>query len=233
MRKLTRTAAALAALAMAGTFAGAAQADDTTDLGHFQVKVLGTAVLASGHVTKVNSDAAGLVASGAVTNTKANDNAVPTIALEYFFNKNISVETICCVTGHHVTIGAGAAAGQGAIDDVKIIPATFTAKYHVQLPYGIKPYAGVGPALFIMLSDQPSGFVQSLGVTRTKMSSEFGVALQTGVDVAIGHGYGLTFDAKKYFVSTNAHFYAGDTEVLSTRNRLDPWVVSGGISYRF
>jgi outer membrane protein len=72
-----------------------------------------------------------------------------------------------------------------------------------------------------------------LGVTRTKMSSEFGVALQSGVDVAIGHGYGLTFDAKKYFVSTNAHFYAGGTEVLSTRNRLDPWVVSGGISYRF
>jgi outer membrane protein len=68
--------------------------------------VLGTAVLASGHVTKVNSDAAGLVSSGAVTGTKANDNAVPTIALEYFFTKNVSVETICCVTGHHVTIGA-------------------------------------------------------------------------------------------------------------------------------
>jgi outer membrane protein len=31
---------------------------------------------------------------------------VPTIALEYFFTKNVSVETICCVTGHHVTIGA-------------------------------------------------------------------------------------------------------------------------------
>lgn len=231
MRTLTKPAALLAALALAA-MAGTAQADDT-DQGHFQVKVLGTAVLASGHVTKVNSDAAGLVASGAVTGTKANDNAVPTIALEYFFTKNISVETICCVTGHHVTIGAGAAAGQGAIGDVKIIPATFTAKYHLPLGHGIKPYAGVGPALFIMLSDQPSSFVQGLGVTRTKMSSEFGVALQSGVDIALGHGYGLSFDAKKYFVSTNAHFYAGDTEVLSTRNRLDPWVVSGGISYRF
>ncbi|WP_206238389.1 OmpW/AlkL family protein [Novosphingobium terrae] len=231
MRTLTKPAALLAALALAA-MAGTAQADDS-DQGHFQVKVLGTAVLASGHVTKVNSDAAGLVANGAVTGTKANDNAVPTIALEYFFTKNISVETICCVTGHHVTIGAGAAAGQGAIDDVKIIPATFTAKYHLPLGHGIKPYAGVGPALFIMLSDQPSGFVQGLGVTRTKMSSEFGVALQSGVDIALGHGYGLSFDAKKYFVSTNAHFYAGGTEVLSTRNRLDPWVVSGGISYRF
>ncbi|WP_068090747.1 OmpW/AlkL family protein [Novosphingobium rosa] len=231
MRQLTKPAALLAAVALAA-MAGSAQADDA-DQGHFQVKVLGTAVLASGHVTKVNSDAAGLVASGAVTGTRANDNAVPTIALEYFFTKNVSVETICCVTGHHVTIGAGAAAGQGAIDDVKIIPATFTAKYHLPLGHGIKPYAGVGPALFIMLSDQPSAFVQGLGVTRTKMSSEFGVALQSGVDIALGHGYGLSFDAKKYFVSTNAHFYAGGTEVLSTRNRLDPWVVSGGISYRF
>lgn len=231
MRQLTKPAALLAAVALAA-MAGTAMADDA-DQGHFQVKVLGTAVLASGHVTKVNSDAAGLVSSGAVTGTKANDNAVPTIALEYFFTKNVSVETICCVTGHHVTIGAGAAAGQGAIDDVKIIPATFTAKYHPPLGHGIKPYAGVGPALFIMLSDQPSAFVQDLGVTRTKLSSEFGVALQSGVDIALGHGYGLSFDAKKYFVSTNAHFYAGGTEVLSTRNRLDPWVVSGGISYRF
>lgn len=231
MRQLTKPTALLAAVALAA-MAGSAQADDA-DQGHFQVKVLGTAVLASGHVTKVNSDAAGLVSSGAVTGTKANDNAVPTIALEYFFTKNVSVETICCVTGHHVTIGAGAAAGQGAIDDVKIIPATFTAKYHLPLGHGIKPYAGVGPALFIVLSDQPSAFVQGLGVTRTKMSSEFGVALQSGVDIALGHGYGLSFDAKKYFVSTNAHFYAGGTEVLSTRNRLDPWVVSGGISYRF
>lgn len=231
MRQLTKPAALLAAVALAA-MAGSAQADDA-DQGHFQVKVLGTAVLASGHVTKVNSDAAGLVSSGAVTGTKANDNAVPTIALEYFFTKNVSVETICCVTGHHVTIGAGAAAGQGAIDDVKIIPATFTAKYHLPLGHGIKPYAGVGPALFIMLSDQPSAFVQGLGVTRTKLSSEFGVALQSGVDIALGHGYGLSFDAKKYFVSTSAHFYAGGTEVLSTRNRLDPWVVSGGVSYRF
>jgi outer membrane protein len=43
---------------------------------------------------------------------------------------------------------------------VKIIPATFTAKYHLPLGHGIKPYAGVGPALFIVLSDQPSAFVQ-------------------------------------------------------------------------
>jgi outer membrane protein len=231
MRKLSKPAAALAALVLAAV-AGTAMADDANQ-GHIQVKVLGSAVLPSGAVTKVNSDAAGLVSSGAVTNTVASDNAVPTIAVEYFLTRNISVETICCVTGHHVTASAGAVKGQGAIDNVQIIPATFTAKYHVPLGYGIKPYVGVGPTMFIVLADSPSNFVRSLGVTRTKMSSEFGVAVQGGVDIAIGHGYGITLDAKKYWVSTNAHFYAGGSEVLSTRNKLDPWVLSGGVSYRF
>lgn len=229
MRRLTKTAAALAALA---AFAGAAHAQDAAP-GKFQVKVLGSAVLPSGAVTKVNNDGAGLVSSGAVTNTVASDNAVPTVAVEYFFTPNISVETICCVTGHHVTASAGTVKGQVAIDNVQIVPATFTAKYHVPLAPGIKPYAGVGPALFIVLADSPSAFVRSLGVTRTKMSSELGVAVQGGVDIAIGHGYGITFDAKKYWVSTNAHVYAGGNEVLSTRNRLAPWVLSGGVSYRF
>jgi outer membrane protein len=228
MRKLTKTAVLLAALACAG----AAQAQDTAP-GKFQVKLLGSAVLPSGTVSKVNSDAAGLVSSGAVTNTKANDNAVPTVAMEYFLTSNVSLETICCVTGHHVTVSQGAAAGKGAIDNVQIIPATLTAKYHVQLPHGIKPYAGAGPALFIVLADNPSDFLRTLGVTRTKMSSEVGVAVQGGVDIAVGHGYGITFDAKKYWVSTNAHLYAGGSEVLSTRNRLDPWVLSGGVAYRF
>lgn len=229
--KLTRPAALLAAAVLAA-LGGSAQAEDT-DQGHIQVKLLGSAILPSGTVTKVNNDAAKLVSSGAVTNTKANDNAVPTVAIEYFFTRNISVETICCVTGHHVSISGGAAKGQGAIDNVQIIPATFTAKYHLPLGHGIKPYAGVGPAMFIVLADNPSDFVRSLGVTRTKLSSEFGVAVQGGLDVAIGHGFGITFDAKKYWVGTNAHFYAGGTEVLSTRHKLDPWVLSGGISYRF
>ncbi|MDE1917773.1 MAG: OmpW family protein [Sphingomonadales bacterium] len=235
MRKLTKSAAVLAVLACAA-LAGTAQAQDTqtqAPAGKIQVKLLGTAVLPSGAITKVNSDAAGLVSSGAVGNTVASDNAVPTVAIEYFFTPNISVETICCVTGHHVSISQGAAKGQVAVDNVQIIPATFTAKYHVQLPYGIKPYAGVGPTMFIVLADNPSDFVRSLGVTRTKLSSEFGVAVQGGVDIAIGHGFGISFDAKKYWVGTNSHFYAGATEVLSARHKLDPWLLSGGVSYRF
>lgn len=227
MKKLMlTTAAALGALALSGT-AHAGNAD-----GKLQVKLLATGVLVDGKVTAVKNDAAGLVSTGAVTNTSVNDNVVPTVAVEYFFTPNISVETICCVTAHHVTVSSGSLAGKVAVDDVKIIPATFTAKYHMPLG-AIKPYVGVGPTLFIMVSDKPSATVRGAGVTRTHMSSELGVAVQGGVDVALGNGYSLSLDAKKYWVRTDATFYTANGVGLKTRHKLDPWVVSGGIAYRF
>lgn len=223
------TAAALCALALSGT-AHAGNAE-----GKLQIKLLATGVLPDGKVSAVKNDTAGLVASGAVTNTTANDNVVPTIAIEYFFSPNISVETICCVTAHHVSISSGALKGNVAVDDVKIIPATFTAKYH--LPLGaIKPYVGVGPTLFLVISDKPSALVKTVGVTRTKMSSELGVAVQAGADIALGNGYSLSLDAKKYWVSTTATFYAPAVAggvALQTRHKLDPWVLSAGVAYRF
>jgi outer membrane protein len=233
MREMKKTmltaAAAVAALALpAAAHAGNAQ-------GKIQVKVLATGVLPDGKVSEVKNNTAGWVPT-AVADTSANDNVVPTVAIEYFFTPNISVETICCVTAHHVTISSGALKGTVAIDDVKIIPATFTAKYH--LPLGpIKPYVGVGPTLFLMVSDKPSAAVSGLGVTRTHMSSNLGVAVQGGVDVAIGNsGYSLSLDAKKYWVSTTATFYdptkAGGI-ALQSKHKLDPWVLSAGVAYRF
>jgi len=203
--------------------------------------VLATGVLPSGHIDSIKGDPLGLTKSeGALygLQTQANNNVVPTLAVEYFLKPNISFETICCVTGHHVSASAnsGAVPGVNLVDHITILPATLTVKYHLvgMLPAGIKPYVGVGPAVFIMLSDRPSETVKSaLGVTRTKLSSNVGAVVQAGVDVPVGHGYGISLDAKKYFVGTTAHFYAGSVDALDADVKLDPWVISAGVSYRF
>ncbi|MBB3956518.1 OmpW/AlkL family protein [Novosphingobium sediminicola] len=233
MRNFTKAAAALTALAAATTMAGAAHAEGNAD-GKIQFKVLATAVLPDGGVKQVKTDILGLVPT-AVGNTVASDNVTPTVAIEYFFTPNISVETIAGVTAHHVSASAGALKGTELISKIHIVPATLTAKYHLPLGHGIKPYIGAGPALFIVLADEPSAALKAAlpAVTRTKLSSEFGVALQGGIDIALGKGYGLSFDAKKYWVGTNATVYAGSTQALVTRHKLDPWVLSAGVSYCF
>jgi outer membrane protein len=44
---------------------------------------------------------------------------------------------------------------------------------------------------------------------------------------------GISLDAKKYFIQPRSHFYAGAVEVLSAQHKLNPWVISGGVTYRF
>src|SRR5690606_2356680 len=84
-----RMAMALASMAALG-LAAPAQAGDPD--GKLQVKLLGSAVLPNGEISQVDTDLIGLPAG---LQTEANDNYVPTIAIEYFFNPNLSVETIC------------------------------------------------------------------------------------------------------------------------------------------
>jgi len=221
---------AAAVLALLGSVSIASPAIAGNPEGKLQVKVLGTAVLPNGKITNVKTDIIGLPAG---TQTKANDNVVPTIAIEYFFTPNISLETICCLTQHDVDATSGLP-GAELVADAKLIPATFTLKYHPVTEGPIQPYFGAGPAYFLFISDKPGAGAKGLGANGFKLDDAFGVALQGGVDFPINDsGMVISIDAKKYFVSTDAHWYANGTEVIRTTHKLDPWVLSAGLGFRF
>lgn len=225
MRKITF----LAALAAASMMSSPALAGNSE--GQWQIKVLGTGVLPDGKITKINNNLIGLPAG---SQTKANDNVVPTLAVEYFFTPNISAETICCLTTHHIS-GAGAIAGTAIVDHVMILPATVTLKYHLPLPGRIKPYIGAGPSVFFYIDEKPGATTRALGGTSLNLDNKVGIAVQAGVDIPLDDkGLGLSLDAKKYFVNTTLHVRnAAGTEILQTEHKVSPWVVSAGIAYRF
>ena len=197
--------------------------------GKVQVKLLGSYVIPDGKITAVNEDIVGLPDT---LQTEANENFVPTLAVEYFVSPNFSVETICCMTQHDVDAVSGLPNAE-LVSDAKLIPATLTAKYHLDAG-AVKPYVGAGATYFWWVDVEPGADTIPLGVTRTTLSDELGLVLQAGADIAIGdQGLGLTLDAKRYFVDTTARWYAGDTLVIETEHKLDPWVLSAGVSYRF
>lgn len=230
MKKIAAAAALVAATALS------APAFAQDEEGKIQVKLLATGVLPDGKIDTVKSINTGTTLGAAVAatvgpQTKANDNVVPTLAIEYFFNPSVSVETICCFTQHHVD-GAGGLAGAKLVDHVLILPATLTLKYHLNAG-PIRPYVGVGPALYLVFGEKPGATASALGITSVKMSNSLGVALQGGVDVPLSAGMGISLDAKKYFIKPSAKFYQGSTLALETKHKLDPWVLSGGIYFRF
>lgn len=190
-------------------------------------------MLPDGKIDKINSAAPAVAtALGTTPGTKADDSVVPTLAVEYYASKNVSIETICCFTQHHVT-GTGSINGANIANHVLILPATVTVKLHLDAG-PIKPYVGVGPSVFFYFDEKPGTVPASLGATSLKMDNKLGLALQAGFDLPINDsGMGLSLDAKKYFMKTTTHFYAGSTEVLSTDHKLDPWVLSGGVYFRF
>ncbi|MEL7730702.1 OmpW family outer membrane protein [Citromicrobium bathyomarinum] len=219
----------LFAAMLVGTAMLATPAAAQEEQGNIQVKLLGTVVMPDGAITSVNVDTVGLPAD---TQTEANDNFVPTLAVEYFVSDNFSLETICCMTQHDVDAVSGLP-GAELVSNAKLIPATVTAKGHFDLG-PVKPYVGAGVTYFLWVDVDPGEATLPLGVTETDLSDEFGVVLQAGVDVPLSdNGFGLTLDAKKYFVGTTASWYAGDTLAIETEHDLDPWVLSAGVSYRF
>lgn len=222
MKRMIASAAALLAATATPVYAQDGQRQ-------IQVKVLGSAVLTDGRITRVDRDVVGLPAT---LQTRSNDNAVPTVAVEYFFSDRISAETICCMTQHDVDAVAGLP-GAELVANAKVVPATVTVKYHVPLG-AAKPYVGVGPAYFLWLDSKPGAATVPLGVTRQTLSDELGLVVQTGVDVPLNSlGLGLSLDAKRYFINTTARWYAGQTVAIETRHTLDPWVLSAGLAWRF
>lgn len=198
--------------------------------GDVQFKLLATYVAPDGKISDVKTDLIGLPAG---TQAKADDNVTPTVAIEYFVSDAISLETIAGVTQHDVD-GRGALDGATLVSDAKIVPATLTLKYHFGKDAGVRPYVGAGPSYFIFIDEKPGATTRALGATRQKMGDKLGAALQAGIDIPLGGtGVALSIDAKRYFLRPTATWYAGGTEVLKTRHKLDPWVISTGVAFRF
>jgi len=198
--------------------------------GDVQFKLLATYVAPDGKISDVKTDLIGLPAG---TQAKADDNVTPTVAIEYFVSDAISLETIAGVTQHDVD-GRGALDGATLVSDAKIVPATLTLKYHFGKDGGVRPYVGAGPSYFIFIDEKPGATTRALGATRQKMGDKLGAALQAGIDIPLsGTGVALSIDAKRYFLRPTATWYAGGTEVLKTRHKLDPWVISTGVAFRF
>lgn len=221
-----RTTMMMAAIGLAMTTSPAlAQGDE----GRFQVKAFATAVLPDGKIDSLNTDTVGLPVD---TQTKANDNFVPTLAIEYFVSNSFSLEAICCLTQHDVDTTSGLADAE-LVSNGKLIPATVTAKYHFDAG-DVKPYVGAGATYFLWVDVDPGTATLPLGVTKTTLSDDLGFVLQAGADVPLGgSGFALSLDAKRYFVDTKARWFAGSTLAIETEHKLDPWVVSAGVGYRF
>lgn len=217
MTAITRTALALGAGLLLASTAHAQEAFTPKAKGAWMLNV---------RATQVSPEAGDpiLTASGAATGLKAevNDDVMPTIGLSYFVTDKIAIEVIAGTTQHTVK-----AVGPGTDVEVHktwVLPPVVSVQYHPYPAARFSPYVGAGLNYMLFYGDKDkNGF-------KVKLDDGFGYALQAGADVALTGRYSLNIDVKKVWFETDASINDG---ALKSKVKLDPWVVSGGIGYRF
>ncbi|MGY3533026.1 MULTISPECIES: OmpW/AlkL family protein [Bradyrhizobium] len=160
------------------------------------------------------------------------DQAIPELDITYFFTKNIAAELILGVTRHQIS-GTGALTGHD-IGKAWLLPPTLTLQYHFTDFGPLKPYigAGINYTAFFNQSAANTSFA-GLTVTDLRISNQFGAAVQFGFDYMLDRHWGLNFDVKKLWLRPNYSATVNNAIPVYGRANIDPWLISGGIAYKF
>ena len=150
---------------------------------------------------------------------------IPELDITYYFTENWAAELILGAASANVN-GAGSVSGLGKIGDVWMLPPTLMLQYHFT-DFGVfKPYVGAG-VNYTFFFNQSGDAVDTLNV-----KDSWGWALQAGFDYMIDQHWGLNFDVKKIFLEPDFTATVGNT-VLTGKADLNPWLIGGGVTYRF
>jgi len=182
---------------------------------------------ALGVVTR-NSGSVDTVAGSGLTTT---DTVVPELDITYFFTRNIAAELVLGTTKHSIT-------GTGSINNLPVgsawlLPPTLTLQYHFTDFGAFKPYVGAGVNYTIFYSQSAGNTtVGGLTVTNSHLHNTVGGALQVGFDYMIDQHWGFNVDVKKLYLRPDWDGTINGAPFTGKVN-LDPWLIGGGVTYKF
>jgi outer membrane protein len=144
------------------------------------------------------------------------DKFIPEFDVTYTFSDHWSAELVLTIPQKHEVKVNGAKAG-----DFKHLPPTLLAKYTFSPIAGFTPYLGAGVNFTLI-------FDEDLGGAKLDNYS-VGPAVQAGFDYTLNPRWSLNADVKRTMLRTDVR--AGGAKL--TEARLDPWLYSLGLRYRF
>ncbi|MES5486145.1 OmpW family outer membrane protein [Bradyrhizobium sp. INPA03-11B] len=160
------------------------------------------------------------------------DRVVPELDITYFFTPNVSAELILAVTRHQIS-GTGMLSGLD-IGKTSLLPPTLTLQYHFTQFGPFKPYigAGINYTAFLHQSAAKTPFA-GLVVTDLHVNNTVSPAIQFGFDYMFDRHWGLNFDVKKLWLRPDYSATVNGAIPVTGRANIDPWLVSGGVTYKF
>jgi outer membrane protein len=167
-------------------------------------------------------------------NLKVDSNTIPELDISYYVTKNIALELILALgSKHKVSIDTAGAVNQD-LGKINALPPTLTAQWHFLPDQLFDPYLGAGVSYVRMMDNGLTANAPGIGSFPIRVDrSNWGGALQAGLDVNLKDGWMLNFDVKKIWVDTDVKLNLGTGYKKIDSLDINPLVVSLGVGYRF
>jgi len=158
----------------------------------------------------------------------ASTDQVPELDFTRFITPNIAAELILATTQHNIALKGSGTNETSSLGSVRLLPPTLTLQYHANPTGTFRPYVGAG-LNYTFFYGAKTPYSTNTQITSMKYQDHLGYALQAGFDYMIDERFGVNFDVKKIFLKTNVQV----NNLYTAQVRLDPWLIGGGVSYRF
>ena len=159
----------------------------------------------------------GTVANGAVK-LDIDGSTRPSFTLTYMATRNIGIELLGAYPFKH-TINAK---GLGDIGSTQQLPPTLSLQWHFLPDAAFQPYVGVG-------LNYTTFFDTNSKLGNLSLDDSWGVAAQVGVDYKLNDRWFLNADLRYIDSSSNVRLNGADIG----KTRINPWVATVGVGYRF
>lgn len=189
----------------------AATPGSSTTQGNWLIRLRGTYLDMAG-----KSDPVGGV--GASDRITVNNKWIPEVDVTYFFTRHIAAELMLTIPQKQDVYLDG-----NKIGSFRHLPPSLLLQYHF-IPEGTwRPYVGAGINATRIYDAEIAGGTMSLD------SWSVGPVLQVGVDYRLTRNWFLNADVKKAWLSSDVK--AAGAKI--SQAKLDPWLFSVGVGYRF
>lgn len=151
-----------------------------------------------------------------------NSKWIPEFDFSYRLTENFTAELVLTIPQtQEVKL-----AGVGKLGKFKHLPPTLLGQYHFAPASGVQAYVGAG-LNFTLIYDT------NLTVATVPLALEnfsVGAAAQAGCNIDLGNGTSLNLDVKRAFLRSDVSVKGG---AKLTTAKLDPWLLSVGLGWRF
>lgn len=152
---------------------------------------------------------------------EVDDGASLTLNFTYMFTPNWAVDVLAAWPfTHDITLGGVDVA------ETDQLPPTVSMQYHFAPDSMFQPYVGAGLNYTTFFSTDTKG---PLAASSLDLDDSFGLALQLGADLQLNESWLVNLDVRYIDIESDAKLDGADLGTV----KIDPWVYSLSVGYRF